>query len=260
MVNLSGLGDAAEVPRENAAWQRLFDEADPAISRAVPRLELLDDNAALLPSRYIKAHVDASAADLAGVTSRLEAIYSGIGRALPHFQAPRAPVRLSYVTLGELERAGALLIRSRDATPLRGDLLLRTLGRPPVVATGSADDDVGVAQVIETDDSRLDAHFVATFLRIDAGGMPVANTLGALSREDLRRCRVPRMPLAEQRQYGEAFRRLQELDGALASLASLSSKVIDQVIYGLTTGVLAPGPLAANSLGTNADEGEMSKA
>ncbi len=260
MVDLSSLGDAVEVPRENAAWQRLLNDADPAISRAVPRLELLDDNAALLPSRYIKASIDASAADLAEVTSRLQTIYSDIGRALPHFETPLAPVRLSYVTLGELERAGALRIRSRDATPLRGDLLLRTLGRPPVVATGSVGDDVGVAQVIEIDGSRLDAHFVAIFLRMDAGGMPVANTLGALSREDLRRCRVPRMPLAEQRQYGEAFRCLQELDGALASLASLTSKVIDQIVYGLTTGVLAPGLPATKSLGANANEGEMSRA
>ena len=81
-------------------------------------------------------------------------------------------------------------------------MLLRTLGRPPVVATGTTADDKGVAQVVEIDDNRLDAHFVAMFLRADAAALPVANTLGAVSREDLRRCRIPRMPLAEQRRYG----------------------------------------------------------
>ena len=53
MVDLSGLGDAADVPHEFAAWERLFGDADPTISRAVPRLELLDSDANLLPSRYV---------------------------------------------------------------------------------------------------------------------------------------------------------------------------------------------------------------
>ena len=125
-------------------------------------------------------------------------------------------------------------------TPREGDVLLRTLGRPPAVATGTSADDKGVAQVVEIDETRLDAHFVATFLRADVAALPVANTLGAVSRDDLRRCRIPRMPLAEQRRYGEAFRRLLELDAALQTLADVSGKVIEQVIHGLTTGVLAP--------------------
>ena len=72
------------------------------------------------------------------------------------------------------------------------------------VATGTSADDKGVAQVVEIDETRLDAHFVAMFLRADAAALPVGNTQGAVSREDLRRCRIPRMPLAEQRRYGDA--------------------------------------------------------
>jgi hypothetical protein len=78
------------------------------------------------------------------------------------------------------------------------------------------------------------------FLRADAAALPVANTLGAVSREDLRRCRIPRMPLAEQQRYGTEFRRLVELESALRSLAELSGRVIEQAIHGLTAGVLAP--------------------
>jgi hypothetical protein len=241
MIELSGLPDAADVPHDFTAWQRLLDDADPATCRAVPRLELLDGDANLLPSRYVAPRVNASAGDLADVTSRLRALYASIGQALPAFGAPDLPVRHSYVTLGELERVGALTIRSREATPLRGDLLLRTLGRPPGVATGTSADDVGVAQVVELDQARLDSHFVAMFLRTDASALPVANTLGALSRDDLRRCRIPRMPLGEQRRYGEAFRYLLELDGALTALAKVSANVISQTTHGLITGALAPG-------------------
>jgi hypothetical protein len=90
------------------------------------------------------------------------------------------------------------------------------------------------------DAARLDAHFVATFLRSDANALPVANALGALSREDLRRCRVPRMPPAEQRRYGDAFRRLRELQDALSTLAAVSTTVIDQTIHDRTVGTLIP--------------------
>jgi hypothetical protein len=244
MVDLSGLGDAADVPREFAAWQRLLDGGDPTVSRKVPRLDLLDGKANLLPSRYVAVRAQASPQDLAGVTERLTRLYAQIGQGLPVFGAPEHPARTSHVTLAELERVGALTIRPRDVTPRRGDVLLRTLGRPPTVATGTSTDDTGVAQVVEIDDARLDAYFVATFLRADVAALPVANTLGAVSREDLRRCRIPRVPLAEQRRYGDAFRRLLDLDAALRTLADVSSKVIDQVIHGLTTGVLAPDQAA----------------
>jgi type I restriction-modification system DNA methylase subunit len=241
MVDLSGLGDAADVPHEFAGWQQLLGDADQAMCSAVSRLELLDGDVNLLPSRHVATPVEASADDLARVTSRLQALYTRIGQGLPRFEALNTPARRSFVTFGELERVGALTICSRDTTPFRGDLILRTLGRPPSVATGTASDDTGVAQVVEIDEARLDAYFLAAFLRVDASALPVANTLGALSREDLRRCRIPRMPVAEQRQYGDAFRRLQELDDALTALAKASTNVIGQIVNGLTVGVLAPG-------------------
>ena len=243
MVDLSRLGDPADVPQEFAEWQRLFDDAGPAICRTVPRLELLDGNTTLLPTNHVAPSIDTNADDLADVTERLQALYARIGRGLPRFAAPVSPARHGSVTLGELERAGALTVRSRDTTPRAGDLLVRTLGRPPVVATGTDADDAGVAQVVELDPAQLDAEFVATFLQADAHALPLANTLGALSRDDLRRCRIPRLPLAEQRRYGEVFRRLYDLDAALARLGAASASVIEQTIHGLITGALAPGAL-----------------
>ncbi|MFD7411497.1 N-6 DNA methylase [Kitasatospora purpeofusca] len=240
MVDLSGLGDPADVPQEFAAWQRLFADAHPTIIRAVPHRELLGGDTNLLPSRYINSHTEASPEDFRQVTDRLRAMYTSLGQGLPCFAAPPKPTHHVYVTFGELERAGALRIRSRETTPHAGDLLLRMHGRPPVVATGSDEDDIGIAQVVEIDDTRLDAYFLATFLRIDANSLPVSNTLGVLSREDLRRCRVPRMPLFDQRRYGDAFRHLQQLEDVLTTLAKASTHVIEQTIHGLTTGALAP--------------------
>jgi hypothetical protein len=240
MIDLSRLGDAADVPREFGAWQRLFGGTDPTVFCVVPRLDLLDGDANVLPSRYVAVRTEPSAQDLARLTKRLASLYARIGQGLPVFEAAEDSAKASSVTLAELERVGALTIRSRDATPREGDVLLHTLGRPPTVATGTSADEKGVAQVVEIDAGRLDAYFVATSLRADVAALPVANTLGAVSRDDLRRCRIPRIPLAEQRRFGEAFRWLLELDAALTTLASLGEKVIEEVIHGLTTGILAP--------------------
>lgn len=240
MIDLTGLGDAADVPLEYAAWRQLLEDEDPTVSRAVERLELLDNGARLLPSRYLAPRGEASAADLQRAADRLAGMYAAIGQGLPRFKAPKAAAtRQLLVTLAELERAGALTIRARDDTPRRGDVLLRTQGRMPVVATGT-EADTGVAQVVEIDQGRLDPQFVALFLRGDVAGLPVANTLGAINRDDLRRCRIPRMPLAEQHRYGDAFRWLTELGQALTALSDLSAKVIEQTIYSLTTGAIEP--------------------
>jgi N-6 DNA methylase len=241
LVDLSGLAGPADVPRDHAEWARLLDGADPDVSVAVPRIDLLRDYANILPSRHVAPRAAAGAGDMAAVTRRLEALYAAVGRGLPAYAAPAEAARMAYVTVAELDRVGALTIRPRDATPRRGDVLLRTQGRPPVVATGTPADDKGVAQVVEIDETRLDSHFIAVFLRADVAAMPTANTLGAVNRDDLRRCRIPRMPLAEQRRYGDAFRRLLELETALRALAAVSGKVIEQVIHGLTSGVVMPG-------------------
>jgi hypothetical protein len=253
MVDLSGLGDPADVPREFTAWQRLLGgtdrgPTDPAASRAVSRLDLLGGGANLLPSRYVTDTVPVSADELAEITERLGRIYTRTGQGLPVYGAPARVTRTAYVPLAELERVGALTIRPRDTTQRPGDVVLRTMGRPPTVVTATVDADGresvaevgGAAQVIDVDASRLDAYFVAVFLRGEVAALPVVNTLSVVSREDLRRCRIPRMPLAEQRRYGAEFRRLLELESALRSLADLSGKVIDQAIHGLTTGGLAP--------------------
>ncbi|AZM54562.1 SAM-dependent methyltransferase [Streptomyces sp. WAC 01529] len=261
MIDLSGLVDAADVPCEYAAWERLYTDADPSISRAVPRLDLLDGDVDLRPSRYVAARVEAGAEDLVHMTDRLKTLYSEVGRiGMPSFPATVSPPVHAHVTIGELERVGALTIHSRDTPPRPGDLLVRTLGRPPVVATGAEEDGLGIAQVVELDADRLDAHFVAIFLQTDANSVPVTNTLGVLSRDDLRRCRIPRIPLAEQRRYGDAFRRLQELQEALSTLARVSANVIDQTIHGLTVGVLAPDqPSLKNTNALHTTEGETSK-
>lgn len=241
MVDLTGL-EPADVPRDHAAWEWVFAADDPAIVRSVPQVELLDGDTPLVPARYLRPA--ASLDDLGPVTARLSRLYVDLARALPEPATPRATPRRADMTLAELERSRAITILPRDATPRAGDLLFRTMGRDPVVADGTPDDERGVAQVVEIDTDRLDPHFVAMFVRADARAAPVANTHSALTRDDVRRCRIPRMPVAEQRRYGEAFRRLSELTAVAARLAAVTDAVVTQTVHGLTVGALDPASIA----------------
>jgi hypothetical protein len=248
-ADLSGLGDPADVPLEFAAWEQVLASGDESLVRAVDPLDVLGEGACLLPSRYLAPRTEAVAADLAAAGRRLAGIYAAVGRGLPRFHEGSSvrTVRAAQVTLAELERVGALTVRARDDTPRAGDVLLRTQGRMPAVASGTAAD-TGIAQVVEIDQARLDPYFVALFLRGDVAALPAANTLGAINRDDLRRCRIPRMPLAEQRRYGDAFRWLTELGQALSALSDLSAAVIEQTIDSLTSGAIAPEAEPANAV------------
>lgn len=246
MVDLTGLVPA-DVPRDHAGWEPVFAADDPALVRSVPQVELLDGDTPLVPARYLRPAT--SPADLGPVTARLGRLYVDLARVLPRPAPARPAPGRSDVTLAELERSRAISILPRDATPRAGDLLFRTMGRDPVVADGTPDDERGVAQVVGIDPDRLDPHFVAMFVRADARAAPVANTHSALTREDVRRCRIPRMPLPEQRRYGEAFRRLTELIAVAARLAAVTDAVVTQTVHGLTAGALDPGALNLAALG-----------
>lgn len=257
MADLTALADVADVPRDHAAWEAVFGVDDPSVVRVVPPLELLDDDVTLVPSRYLHPRAPDSAADLGRFSRRLARLYANLGQVLPQPVAPPAKPRPAEVTLAELERSRAITILPRDATPRKGDLLFRTLGRAPVVAAGAPEDERGVAQVVGVDTDRLDPHFLALFVRADARATPVANTNAALTRDDVRRCRVPRLPLAEQRRYGDAFRRLHELEELATRLAVVTGAIVAQTIHGLAAGAVSPTAVTLReSLTPESDEHE----
>ncbi|SEN15471.1 N-6 DNA methylase [Nonomuraea pusilla] len=87
------------------------------------------------------------------------------------------------------------------------------------------------------DARRLDPDFLAGYLRA-AGGRATTGS----SRFDVRRTRLPRLPLKEQRAYGEAFRQLAVLEDALRETSSLGQTLIRLGLDGLTDGHLHPQP------------------
>ncbi|RVX47776.1 N-6 DNA methylase [Nonomuraea polychroma] len=85
------------------------------------------------------------------------------------------------------------------------------------------------------DSRRLDPDFLAGYLRA-AGGRATTGS----SRFDVRRTRLPRLSLKEQKAYGEAFRQLAVLEDAIRKTSTLGQTLIRLGLDGLTDGHLHP--------------------
>ena len=86
------------------------------------------------------------------------------------------------------------------------------------------------------DADRLDADFLAGCLR--AADLPAAS---ASTRIDGRRVRIPRLPIAVQREYGGVFRQLAEFDAVLREAAETGRELVRLGFAGLVEGRLGPG-------------------
>jgi hypothetical protein len=227
------------------AWLRHL--ADP--TNATRIIDLLDDDVDLSPLRHQRTdNAEDMVRDLRAATWWLNK--TGI-------TAPKLTIeerQLRFTTIGELVKAGALTVRRAPARlPNDGDVPVLTADdlaahRAP---TGWTDDDPGLVELRQHDvvasvlggatrvignekavlgpyltryrvnTDLLDPDFLAGVIR---AAEPV--THGGSSRTDVRRIRIPRLPLAEQREYGSAFRRLVELEDTLRTAASAGETLV----------------------------------
>jgi hypothetical protein len=246
MVDLSDILPQ-EIPTDHAAWTAV--KADPTHCRDIAAIDLLDDEVALLPSRFVERDTGEQATAYLRAADRLPVLLERLAEGLPRLD--RSPTKPGFhlVPLHELEQVGSLRIRPRTVTPRVGDVLVHAGSKPPTVVTAASDgtsgyattnEEAAIAHVIEIATDRLDPYFVAGFLQADASAIPIVNTAGTLSRDDLRRCRIPRLPLAQQQRYGAAFRKLADLESVLRKATELSGDVLRAAADGLTSGALAP--------------------
>ncbi len=240
MVDLTDR-DPDDLPADNQAWAAVF--SDPTRTRDVPSIELLDEDVFLAPA----AHIAVEPRDVTSEYDDLRDLYIASVRRLPDV-APamrRGASKLSldlFVTIGDLIRTGAVTLVDR-AAGRPGDVLV------PAVAGGFdavvLDEDPSpqeppAGSVLRCDPATLDPYFLAGFLRSETNRRVAAGTMGGTFRLDVRRARVPRMRLSEQRRYGEAFRRLMAFGRAADEVATAASAATRTAIDGLTSGTFAP--------------------
>jgi hypothetical protein len=132
LVDIGALPETRD--RERPSWQMLrtavleawtaFDRDGtvperPGVSRALPVIDLLDDDVDLTPARHLPQQaVDGGATGLAEVRARLTDAVRRTAELTPLTEGRGASARRTLTSVGELARAGALLIRTGGGTGL----------------------------------------------------------------------------------------------------------------------------------------------
>lgn len=278
-------GDLADTaPRVLAAWRAFAaapdgDVEEAGFARAVPVIELLDEDVDLTPARRQPAVVgEASGEHLVRTRERLAAIVGELPALLPQVTPALGGPDGAFLTVGELAKTGALHligpVRAGTSTPAPDGPPVLTV--PDVLAgaeaSGRVDDRFGQeiplavgdvvvpmiarqlsARVVTTEGAllgrnlyllrpnpaALDPWFLAGQLRTSANEKQ-ASSLSGTMRFDIRRAQVRRLSLDEQRPHGEAFRRLDAFESAIRQAASLGAELAQLTADGLARGSIRP--------------------
>ncbi|MCW5254598.1 SAM-dependent methyltransferase [Streptomyces sp. SHP 1-2] len=250
----------------------------PGLARSLPVIDLLDDDVDLAPARHLPPPAaGGGTARLAELRDRLGETLRLTTGLTPAPAAPAAPApRLPLTTVGELARGGALLMRTgtsggrarvpvltdhdvlagtgpsgtlpeSDDEPVlieAGDVVVPVLGGGSV--TRVADPATAGAALgrnlvlLRPDPAALDPWFLAGFLRGTANNRRASSYASTATRLDVRRLRLPRLPLDAQRRYGEHFRALDEFERTLRLAGRLGEQLVRGMYDGLTDGTVLP--------------------
>ncbi|MGW3425151.1 N-6 DNA methylase [Streptomyces phaeochromogenes] len=250
----------------------------PGLSRSVPVIELLDDDVDLAPARHLPPSAAGGGAEqLADVRDRLGETLRLTADLTPPAADPRPPTRWPLTTIGELARGGALQLRTggnggharvpvltdhdvlagtapsgtlpeSDDEPVLtepGDVVVPVLGGGAIArvvdeATAGAALGRNLA-LLRPDPAAIDPWFLAGFLRGTANNRQASSYASTATRLDVRRLQVPRLPLDQQRTYGERFRALAGFEEALRLAGRLGEQLVRGMYDGLTDGTVEPG-------------------
>ncbi|MEU4093803.1 N-6 DNA methylase [Streptomyces sp. NPDC026673] len=295
LVDTAGGQDA--VGGEKTPWQTVrgtvldawhsFDrhgttEERPGVSRALKVIDLLDDDVDLAPARHLPPPAaGGGTAELSGVRDRLADTLLRTAELTPAPPGAAEPARWPLTTVGELARAGALVLRAGGAgsaapgggpavltehdvlgggapsgslpegppeeEPVltrEGDVVVPVLGRGAaarVVDAATAGAALGRnLHLLRPDPAALDSWFLAGFLRGTANNRQASSYASTATRLDVRRLQVPRLPLTDQRRYGERFRTLAAFEEVLRLAGQLGEQLVQGLYDGLTDGTVRP--------------------
>ncbi|MDR8409638.1 N-6 DNA methylase [Nonomuraea sp. 3-1Str] len=252
------LDATADLSAVEPAWRDYLDDRS---DRTVRIIDLLADEVDMTPARHQRRD------DVGRAFTEARDRFLAASTTPPDLKVLDQPLDQPATTVGDLIKEG--LVTVLQAPPKMaadgGDLAVLTAddvagGAPP---SGRAGGQQGLVQVrpgdvvasyssvrvmaeggcvlgphltlYRVDQRRLDPDFLAGFLRA-AGGRAAPGS----SRFDVRRTRLPRLSLEEQRAYGEAFRQLAVLEDALRETSALGQTLIRLGLDGLADGHLHP--------------------
>ncbi|WP_410604885.1 N-6 DNA methylase [Amycolatopsis sp. lyj-90] len=192
---------------------------------AVRIIDLLDEEIDLSPARHQARDEHVGEAFL-----EVRKHFEGIRPEPPSLAV--ADENPQFTTIGELLKSGVLTV---PESVEEGDVVASP-AVPAYVHSGAPVAVESPMSKYRTDPERLDAAFLAGCLRAAGQIAPTSST-----RIDLKRTRIPRLPIETQRAHGEAFTRLAAFEDALREAAESGLELVRLGLAGLTEGQLRPG-------------------
>ncbi|MEU4513821.1 N-6 DNA methylase [Nonomuraea wenchangensis] len=252
------LDAAGDLELVEPAWRAYLEDRS---DQTVRIIDLLADEVDMTPARHQRRD------DVGKAFAEVRDRFLAASASPPDLKVLEQPLDQPAITLGDLIKEGLVTMIQAPAKMVAdgGDVPVLTAddvlsGSPPsgsaaaqqglvtlrpgdVVASYSSVrviTDGGAAlgphlTLYRVDGRRLDPDFLAGYLRA-AGGRATTGS----SRFDVRRTRLPRLPLKEQKAYGEAFRRLAVLEDAIRETSTLGHTLIRLGLDGLADGHLHP--------------------
>ena len=224
---------------------------EPGVCGTLAAIDLLDDDVDLTPARHLlpgggRGDAEALAAVRAELERTLRRTLELAGTPVAEGPGPEGGP-WPEVTVGELARGGALEVRTAGAesvTTAPGDVVVPVQGRGAAYVVAPGEAGVTLAKplcLLRPDPEALDPWFVAGFLRSTANTRQASSYASSASRIDVRRLRLPRVPLERQRRYGEHFQRLATFESGLRRVGELGEEFVQGMFDGLADGTLPPG-------------------
>ncbi len=268
---------STDLARATRAWAAFHTDPAGALpdgSRALAVVDLISDQVCLSPGRHLPAGDPKT--DYPPALDRWSSAVADLLPLLPDLTVHPPPDATATITVGELLRAGALHIRQAPPGLAVADdgghpvLTARDvrLGRPASGRAERLDEAVTVEvgdvvtplaprtpvvrvvtergallgprlYLLRVDPEHLDPWFVAGFLR-SAQRAAISDGISSGVRWDIRRTRLPRLPLTEQQAHGAAVRRLMAFETGLRELRAWGEYLVEQGLQGLADGDLRP--------------------
>ncbi|WP_238010345.1 N-6 DNA methylase [Dactylosporangium sp. AC04546] len=256
---------------------------EPGFARAVPVIDLLDEEVDLTPARRQPAGGEQTGERLVRTRERLAAVVTELPSLMPRMATTsEGGTATPTVSVAELARTGALQLigpiraagadddasgvgdgpavlsvqdvlqghaaSGRDASRLGqeirlapGDVVVPMIARQLTARVVNGDGPLlgRNLYLLRPNPAALDPWFLAGQLRTSGNEKQASSLAGAL-RFDIRRAQIRRLPLAEQRAHGAAFRRLVAFESALREAAALGAELVQLTADGLAGGVIQP--------------------
>lgn len=264
MIDASELDDAALNRAISERWADIT--SDPRIAKEFHPIELLNDEMDLTPARLLEPPTTQVWEPFTQARTQYVKLLDALQKTTPAFsrnpQAAQAGQPRPTYTLSDLARLGALQLLPA-ATPLEPDDIQvnQTATGPVQIITRDQSGPPSIGPVLRCDPEQVDPYYLYGNLCSAANRhLMTAGTLG--NRVEIRRARIARLPLEEQRTLGVRLRTLIAFSALSRRAHALSEELTSLGIDGLTNDQLKPGrnstdPQALGTSGTSEEDDRL---